>query len=165
MAKHNADITKEITTETKIGLGVAAGTAVAAGLAAVYLFGTNEGKKHRANLTHWMNDFKKEVQDRLHDLKKVDKDVYFEIVDDVVNRYQDIDEVNAEELMSFAKEMKKHYETVQQEMQKAERGASRSSHKKKPSQKTGASQKKGGGSSKKGTQRTPKKAETSKNSS
>lgn len=111
-------LNKDLTAETKAGIGILVGALAAAGLAAVYLYGTQAGETHRKQLNKRLRSIKKDVVAELKKLQKVDKEVYVAVIDDVVSRYQQMGEVDAEEVIAFAKELKHHYETIRQEAAK-----------------------------------------------
>ncbi|MEX0930411.1 MAG: hypothetical protein WDZ79_01890 [Candidatus Paceibacterota bacterium] len=151
---------KELTAETKAGIGILLGVVAAAGLAAVYLYGTTSGESQRKQLNKRLKGVKKDVVAELKKLQKVDKQVYLNIIDDVVSRYQQMGEVDAEELITFGKELKGHYATIRKEAEKVP--AKRKSTKqtgKKGAKKTGKK------ASKQTTQKTstPKKKSPPKN--
>lgn len=147
-------------TEARVGLGILAGAAVAIGAAAAYLYGTEAGRRHRRFLTKWMADMRSELVNRLQDLQYVDRDTYYEVIDGMVERYKDVDEVDAQELLDFAADLKHHYSTITREI---EEGKTSSKGKKGGSKKSSSGSKKAStnstksSSSKKSTSSSTKK--------
>ena len=125
--------------ETKAGLGVLAGAVITAGAVTAYLYGTEHGRKQRRALRSWMSDMRDEVVEHIEDLQYVDKQTYFDVIDDVVSRYKHSDEIDVNELVDFARDMKGHYHTIQREIKEGKSpksGSTKSTATKTPSKKT-----------------------------
>lgn len=105
------------------GIVALLGATVAIGAAAAYLFGTESGRRSRAALRRWMADMREDAVKQLQDLQYVDRDTYYEIIDDLVEQYKHSDEVDVAELMSFAREMKDHYHTIRREIEEGKQQA------------------------------------------
>ncbi len=113
---HNDHFTKELTFETKLGLGVLVGAAAVFALSAAYLANTPSVRRYRSALKDRVEDIRGDIEDQLRQLQRVDREVYFRVVDDVISRYQEMEEMDAEELLAFTKELKRHYSTIKREM-------------------------------------------------
>ncbi|MEX0672660.1 MAG: hypothetical protein WDZ82_02160 [Candidatus Paceibacterota bacterium] len=169
---NNESSNKKISAETKAGIGILAGAVAAVGLAAVYLYGTKAGQTHRKQLDKQLKGVKDDVVAELRKLQRVDKEVYMNVIDDVVSRYQQMDEVDVPSVLSFGKELKRHYSTIKQEAEQKEAAAvpkkpstkkatTRSSKKK---SKTQSSKKSSKNSSKKESSSTKAKKTSAKDS-
>jgi len=94
----------------KIGLAVGvAGAAVAALAGALFLYGTDEGKKTQKKIKGWALKAKGEVLEEIEKIKSIDKEKYIKIVDKVAKKYQAKMKDNASEVESFAKDLKRHW--------------------------------------------------------
>jgi len=152
MAEENNEQTKRNEKfETNVGLAVIAGAAVALGATAAYLYGTESGRRHRTYLSEWLAGVRADIISRVQELQYVDRDTYYDIIDDVVARYKNTDDVDMRELLDFAADMKHHYATIKREIEEGKKKPSKSSSRKKaaPKKKATATNKKG--SSKKKT--------------
>jgi len=107
--------------ENVAGFGILAGAALALGAAVAFLYGTETGRSERKALRRWMADMRSDIVKSLQDLKYIDQDTYYQIIDDLVEQYQHNDEVDGAELIDFARDMKDRYYTLKQEIEKAKR--------------------------------------------
>ena len=122
MADETTNQNKEF--ETRVGLGILAGSVALIGLAAGYLYGTEEGRRQRKQLSGWLANIRNDIISQLENLRYIDEDTYCQIIDDVVSRYRHVDEIDAGELLDFAHDMKDHYETVRQQIEQGKEKAS-----------------------------------------
>lgn len=99
--------------KTAIGVGIViAGIAAAAG---AYYFSTPEGKKKRKEIKGWMLKAKGEVMERLEDVEEINREAYEKIVDEVVKGYKKLKRVDAKELAMLALELKSQWEDIKAE--------------------------------------------------
>lgn len=96
------------------------GTLAAAGIAAVagyyFLSDSKEAKKRRKEMRGWMLRFKGDVMDKLDEAKDMSAEKYADVVDVVKNKYENLKEVDKEELDDLAIELKKHWKGIKEEM-------------------------------------------------
>lgn len=96
--------------------------AVAAGLAAltagaIFLYG-KDGAKHRKQIKGWMLKAKGEVLEKLETLEDFSQDSYNRVVDEVGNRYKQLKNMDAAEVLAMVNELKGHYVTIQKQLAK-----------------------------------------------
>ncbi|MEI6478874.1 MAG: hypothetical protein WCO18_01130 [bacterium] len=92
----------------KVGLAVA-GAAVAALAGALFLYGTDEGKKTKKKIKGWTLKAKGEVLEKIESIKDIDKEKYIKIVDSVIEKYKGKVQDSEVEIESLAKDLKKHW--------------------------------------------------------
>ncbi len=92
--------TKQI---TAIVAGATAAAATAIG--AYWLYGSKDAAKHRQKASSWMLKARADVMDAVEKLKTIDKEAYFQIVDNVIKKYAE-NSGKAEDLASISKELR-----------------------------------------------------------
>lgn len=96
-----------------MGLGIAGIVAAAAAAAgAVYLFGTKSGQKKGKQIKSWMIKMRADVMDEIKGMTDWSKEAYEKAVDTVMEKYKTLQEVNVEELVDVAGELKKHWNVI-----------------------------------------------------
>lgn len=93
----------------EVGLAIA-GLATVAG--AVFLYGTDAGKKKRKEIKGWMLKAKGEVIEKLENLKEVNEDNYNKIVDSVEAKYKALKNVAPEDLQEVVADLKKSWKHI-----------------------------------------------------
>lgn len=86
-----------------IGAGI--GVAALAAIGAYFLTG-KRGEKNREAIKGWTLKMKGEVLEKVEELKKLDKEDYHRIVEEVAERYKKAEKVGAEELKKLTAELK-----------------------------------------------------------
>lgn len=106
---------KDKKTSKKSGNGLEVGLAIA-GLAAVagavFLYGTDAGKKKRKEIKGWMLKAKGEVIEKLENLKEVNEENYNKIVDTVGAKYKALKNVAPEDLAEVIADLKKSWKDI-----------------------------------------------------
>ncbi len=120
---------KKMSTSAEVGIGLAAGAAVAAIAGAYYLFGTKAGTRQRTKIKGWVFKAKGEVLEQMEKMKKIDKKAYHAVVDDVVKRNKKIKNIDMKELIALANDLKKHWRSIEAQIQKVKKGAKKVSKK------------------------------------
>lgn len=89
------------------GMAVAAvATAAVASIAgAVFLYGTDAGKKKRKQIRSWGIKARGEVLERLEKAKEVNEGVYRDVVKAVMSKYEKVKNVDLNELNDLAREL------------------------------------------------------------
>jgi len=113
MAKAKKD---DSSTATKVAIGVGTGLAAALAAGAYYLYGTNDGKKKRAQLRGWMLKMKGDVMDQMEKVKEMNEDVYHKVIDTVADKYKKVKNIDNAEIESMVKDMKKHWKNIKAEL-------------------------------------------------
>ena len=83
------------------------------------LMGTKKGKKQTARLEKWAMTMKKDVIKKMNQAKKFDKSDYIDAVDTVADTYTREGKAKAEELKGAVKQLKRHWNTIQKEIEQA----------------------------------------------
>ncbi len=102
-----------------IGAGVVAAAAAAAG-AGYYFYGDKNAKKHRSAASKWAKglqaDVLKEAKKDWKKFQKLDKKAVASIVDTATAAYVGARNVNRDDLMAAAQELKENWKTIQAEL-------------------------------------------------
>lgn len=104
-----------------IAAGLAGLTAAAVG--AYYLYGSKEAAKNRAKVKSWMLKAKGEVLEQLEGMEEVTESAYMNALNAVMQKYNELKNIDPSELESFMDEMKSHWtglkKTVEKTVKKA----------------------------------------------
>lgn len=98
-----------------VGMGVAAGIAVAGIAAAYFLYGTKDGAKTRKSARSWMLRMKADVIDEINKLKDVNESSYRKVVDTAMAKYKKLKHVDMSELKNVGAEMMDHWKNIKSE--------------------------------------------------
>ncbi len=101
--------------DKKKAIGTGIGIAALAAIGAYFLTG-KRGEKNREAIKGWTLKMKGEVLEKVEKVKKLDKEDYEKIVDDVAERYGKLEKVSAAELKRLTSEMKKAWDHIRKEM-------------------------------------------------
>ena len=102
--------------EKKKAIGAGIGIAALAAIGAYFLTG-KRGAKNRAAIKGWTLKMKGEVLEKVERVRrKLDREDYEKIVDDVAERYGKLERVGAAELKRLTAEMKKAWAHISEEM-------------------------------------------------
>lgn len=96
----------------EIGAGLATATVVAAGLAA-YLLSGEKGKARKKKAKAWLSKAKLEIAKNVRTAKKLGESNYSKIVDEVLKKYQSLDEVSMADIVHTGRELKAAWKKVQ----------------------------------------------------
>ncbi|RJQ33716.1 hypothetical protein C4568_03915 [Candidatus Parcubacteria bacterium] len=100
-----------------VGLALA-GAALAAAAAGYYFYGSDDAKKHRAKAAKWAVGFKKEVEKQVQRVGTIDRATIAAAVDRAAKAYANARTVGEAELGAAAKELKKHWRDLAEEVGK-----------------------------------------------
>jgi hypothetical protein len=96
----------------KVGIGAAVtGLVAAAAAGGYYLYGPH-GEKNRVKVKSWMLKAKGEVLEKMEKLREIDQDAYNKIVDQVATRYAKMKTVTKKEADEMARDLKKHWKQI-----------------------------------------------------
>lgn len=90
--------------------------AAAAGAAGYYFYGSDNAKQHRVAASKWAKSLKKDVVTGAKKAKKLSGPALAAIVDEAASTYRDMRGVDRTHLMAAAKELKKHWRHVANEV-------------------------------------------------
>ncbi len=100
-------------TKNKVGLGLLAGAATAAGVAAGYYFyASKNAKKHRQVASKWAVNLKKDVIKQAKKVSNIDRDTLAGIIDKASETYQNVRDVGPTELSRATKELKNNWKEL-----------------------------------------------------
>ncbi len=99
------------------GVGVAALAAAAAG--AIFLYGTDAGKKKRKEIKGWSLRMKADVLDKMENMKDWSEEAYNQIVDTVATKYESMKNIEAGEVATIVADLKKHWRTIKKHVEGA----------------------------------------------
>lgn len=119
--------------QQKIKITAVATAAVAAVAGAVFLYGTEAGKKKRKQIKSWTLKAKGEVLEKLEKAKEVNEQVYHDVVNAVAKKYEQVKTIDLNEVAEFATELKKHWKNIKSSLKETPA--------KKPAKKKSASKK------------------------
>lgn len=108
MAKKTAGNSK-----AAVGVGVGVTAALISAAGAYFLYGSKNAEKNRKKIKSWTLKAKAEVLEGLEKAKDMSKEDYEQLIDKTTKIYAKVKDASAEELMSFAKEMKSHWKTLE----------------------------------------------------
>ncbi len=100
---------------TKVAAGVIT-AAVAA--CAIYFLTGERGRKNREKIKEFALDIKKDVLEKMKELKDITKDEYLRIVDEIADKYKRIKKVSEEEFSNIVEEIKGAWKHIEKEIKK-----------------------------------------------
>ncbi len=104
-------------TKGKVGLGLLAATATAAGVAAGYYFyASKNAKKNRKIVSKWAVDLKKDVIKQAKKVGSIDQATIANIIDKASETYQTVKSVGPAELSRATKELKNNWKELVDEL-------------------------------------------------
>ncbi len=107
---------KEIS-KKKIALGVGAGVAGVAALAAgYYFFGATKAATNRKKAAKWATDLKADVVKHAKKMKAMDQKAYHAIVDEATKAYKTMKSIDAKDLAAAAAELKSNWDHLHAEV-------------------------------------------------
>ncbi len=95
--------------------GVGAGVLVTLA-AAYFLYGSKDAPKNRKVIKGWMLKAKGEVLEKFENLKEVNEDRYYAVVDTVMNKYKMLKSLDPNEVMSLASDLKRHWKNIKADL-------------------------------------------------
>lgn len=104
---------KQGTAKTALEVGAVVAAAAAAGY---YFYGDKNAKKHRAAASKWAKGMKADVLKEAKKLKKLDQKAVGSIVDKASAAYMTARSVDKKDVAAAARELKKHWKSVQAEL-------------------------------------------------
>ena len=113
MTKKNHNNAHDGSTALVVGI---VGVAAAAAAGAYFLYGTKDGKKKMKQIRGWALKAKGEVLQKVEQLKEVNEDLYHQVIDSVLKRYETLKSVSPAELAAVAKELKGHWKNIKKEL-------------------------------------------------
>jgi hypothetical protein len=107
--------TKNNTAKT-VGVAALATAAVASIAGAVFLYGTDAGKKKRKQIRSWAIKAKGEVLEKLEKAKEVNETVYNDIVKKVMAKYEKVKDIDMKDFTELAKDLSAGWKHIKREL-------------------------------------------------
>ena len=80
-----------------------------------FIFGP-QGSKNRKAIKGWTLKAKGEVVEKIEKLKEVTPELYNKVIDEVTAKYAKIKDISADEVMSLASDLKKHWKSIARDL-------------------------------------------------
>ena len=101
----------------KVAAGATLMALAAAAAGAVYLYGTDAGKKKRKDISSWALRMKADVMDRMEKMKDWSEDSYKELIDNVATKYSNVKNIDKTEIVALAADLKKHWKSIKKQVE------------------------------------------------
>lgn len=101
--------------ETKIAAGVITAAIVAC---AVYFLTGERGKKNREKIKNFALEMKKELLEKMKELKEIKKEEYLKLVEELAEKYKRVKNVSERELANVVETMKDAWSHIEKEIKK-----------------------------------------------
>jgi len=98
-----------------IGAGIALAAIAAAG---TYFLTGKRGEKNREKIAAWTLKMKGEVLEKMKNLKDVNKEAYYALVDEISDRYERVEKVSAAEMKRLKPELRSAWTHISKELKK-----------------------------------------------
>jgi hypothetical protein len=108
---------KKMNTSQKVAAGVGIAALAAAAAGAVFLYGTDAGKKKRKAIKGWTLRMKADVMDKMEKMKDVSEVAYHDVVDAVAKKYQQAKAIDPIELAALVRDMKNHWKGIKRQVE------------------------------------------------
>ncbi|MBP6858305.1 MAG: YtxH domain-containing protein [Candidatus Pacebacteria bacterium] len=92
----------------------ASGAVVAALVGGYFLFGSKNARKNRQKIQDGVDDAKSEVLDKVKKMKRLSRDMYYEIVDEISDKYSKVKEFGVEKADDLRTELKNRWNEVEE---------------------------------------------------
>lgn len=96
-------------------LGLAAGVAA---IAAGYYFFGKDGKANRKAAGDWAHSAKKEMLEKIKQMKKVSEDAYRKDLEETLAKYKELKGINPKDLQNFGEELMAHWKKISKDAAK-----------------------------------------------
>lgn len=100
-------------------IAAAAGiTALAAAVAgAVFLYGTEAGKKKRKEIKSWALRVQADVIDKMQNMKEWSEDAYNNVIDNVAEKYKSVKGIETAELAAIIADLRRHWKNIKKQVE------------------------------------------------
>lgn len=112
-------VKENIMTKTEQIIRAGMGVAAVAALGTYFLYGKN-GARNREKIAGWMLKLKGEVLERVEEIKDLNEQEYYKIVDEVSARYAKLEKVGVEEVKHLAAELKGAWNHLNEQLESRE---------------------------------------------
>jgi hypothetical protein len=99
-----------------VGVAALATAAVASIAGAVFLYGTDAGKKKRKQIKSWAIKARGEVLEKLEKAKEVNETVYHDIVKKVMAKYEKVKDIDMKDFTELGKDLSDGWKHIKKEL-------------------------------------------------
>lgn len=103
-------------TKEKIAAGVGIAALVAATAGAIFLYGTEAGKKKRKQFESWALRMRADVMDQMEKMKEWNEETYHKIIDSVAERYRNVKTADPVEIAALVRDLRSHWRTIKKQI-------------------------------------------------
>lgn len=114
MAKKKKTQAHDLSAEQKWGIGVGITAAAVTAAGAYFLYGSKDAEKNRKKVRSWMLKAKGEVLEGLERAQHMTREEYEQLVNTIAAAYADLQDASKKDISEFKKEMKAHWDTIEQ---------------------------------------------------
>lgn len=107
---------KKSSSNSGIGVAALATAGIAAVAGAVFFYGTDAGKKKRKEIKSWAIKARGDVLEKLEKAKEINENVYNNVVNSVVAKYEKVKSIDAQELAELTSELRKGWSHIKKEV-------------------------------------------------
>ena len=100
-------------TEKILSAGIVLGAVAAA---ATYFLTGKRGEKNLGKIAAWTLKLKGEVLAKMRKMKEINQEAYYELVDDIADRYERVEKISAEEIKRLRPELKNAWKHISKEL-------------------------------------------------
>ncbi|MCC2630896.1 MAG: hypothetical protein K0S38_705 [Candidatus Paceibacter sp.] len=126
---------KGMSAQSKVLMGAGIATLAAAAAGAVFLYGTDAGKKKRKQIKSWTLKMQADVMDKMEGMKEWSEEAYNTVIDQVADKYKNIKNVDTVEVAAMVADLRRHWKTIKRHVEGTKK---KPAAKKKPSPKKSA---------------------------
>jgi hypothetical protein len=115
MEKKSQQKSRSMSTRNKVMIGAGLTALGAAAAGAVFLYGTEAGKKRRKQVRSWMLNMRADVLDEMERMKDWSEQAYSSAIDNVAKRYKNLKNVDPVEIAALVRDLKGHWRTIKRQ--------------------------------------------------
>jgi hypothetical protein len=117
MEKKTANKSGGMSTQNKVMMGAGIAALAAATAGAIFLYGTDAGKKKRKQIKSWSLKMQADVIDKMESMKEWSEEAYNAVVDQVADKYKTLKNVDAEEVAILVADLRKHWKSIKRQVE------------------------------------------------
>ncbi len=107
---------KGMSTQGKVMMGAGIAALAAATAGAIFLYGTDAGKKSRKNIKSWSLKMKADVMDKMEGMKDWSEEAYGTVVDQVAEKYAKVKKIDPLEVAGLVRELRAHWKNIHRQV-------------------------------------------------
>jgi hypothetical protein len=119
----NSKVSKPQASGKAAGIALLGGIAAAAAAGAYFVYGNKDAQKNikkvkgqvTSKVKSWALKAKAEALEKIEKLKQVDQNAYHAVIDSVMNKYNNVKNIDTKDVEAVAKELRSHWKNIQKE--------------------------------------------------